>query len=61
MKKEKMSLENIRGKMNRMEMRNIMAGSGSCQCGSSCVVNIGGVSLGGTCSSIGSLCWCRIN
>jgi len=29
MKTIKMSLENVRGKMSRKEMRNIMAGSGS--------------------------------
>lgn len=36
MKTLKMSLENIRGKMSRKEMRNIMAGSGGGVCGSSC-------------------------
>ena len=30
MKTLKMSLENIQGKMSRMEMRTIMAGSGEC-------------------------------
>ena len=38
MNKLKMSLENIQGKMSRMEMKNIMAGSGNdpCNNGSSC-------------------------
>jgi len=33
MNKLRMSLENIQGKLSRKEMRNIMAGSGSTDCG----------------------------
>ena len=38
MKKNKMSLANIQGKLSRAEMKNIMAGSGSSgsNCNSSC-------------------------
>jgi len=31
-----MSLANIKGKLSRAEMKNIMAGSGDAACGSSC-------------------------
>lgn len=31
MQTKKMSLENIKGKLSRAEMKNIMAGSGDCQ------------------------------
>lgn len=31
MKRQKMSLDNIQGKLSRAEMKNIMAGTGSCQ------------------------------
>jgi len=53
MKLLKMSLENIQGKMSRMEMRNIMAGSGSSDCSIPCTCN--GVSYGNVCSS--EECW----
>jgi hypothetical protein len=36
MKTLKMSLENIQGKLNRHEMKNIMAGSGENSCGNQC-------------------------
>lgn len=43
MEKIKMSLANIQGKLSRVEMRNIMAGSGTStcplSCGSKCVSN----------------------
>ena len=36
MQTKKMSLANIQGKLNRNEMKNIMAGSGDARCGSGC-------------------------
>jgi hypothetical protein len=53
MKTTKMSLANIQGKLSRVEMKNIMAGSGSSGCtvkcgnpGDSCVTDTGS---NGTC------------
>ena len=36
MQTQKMSLANIKGKLSRAEMKNIMAGSGAAGCNSSC-------------------------
>jgi hypothetical protein len=52
MKTVKMSLATIQGKLSRAEMKNIMAGSGTCptigKCGGSCSTELGG---GGVCVS----------
>ena len=52
MQTKKMSLATIQGKLSRIEMKNIMAGSGS---GSGCPTYCAG---GGTCSwkSVGCVC-----
>lgn len=55
MKRQKMSLANILGKLSREEMKNIMAGDApgekNCNstCDSSCSRNCGGVLTNGTC------------
>jgi len=42
MQTQKMSLANIKGKLSRAEMKNIMAGSGStiCTCGDSMITTV---------------------
>jgi hypothetical protein len=44
MKTTKMSLANMQGKLSRIEMKKIMAGSGTGKCGSNC-----GGDFGATC------------
>jgi hypothetical protein len=68
MKISKLSLENIKGKLSRSEMKNIMAGSGTdpmsdCYCGQTrCVkANRSGLLTTGTCQSIMNVCLCIIS
>jgi phosphotransferase system HPr-like phosphotransfer protein len=53
MKTLKMNLENIQGKMNRKEMRNIMAGGSGSNCTIKCTCN--GTDYGTVCSI--QECW----
>lgn len=54
MQTKKMSLANIQGKLSRAEMKNIMAGSGSCPSGQfTCTCN--GTNYG--CVSSTQECW----
>ena len=54
MKTTKMSLANMQGKLSRMEMKNIMAGSEDSSCGY-CSDRVNGVACGGN-----SKCKCQI-
>lgn len=60
MQTQKMSLANIKGKLSRAEMKNIMAGSGSSgQCGSSCS---GSCKIkGGPCDGVTGVCGSNSN
>lgn len=63
-KLEKMSLANVKGKLSRKEMSNIMAGSGIGNCGTSrCSVYSGGSTSTGNCVGYQSgnyvTCYCN--
>ena len=50
MQTQKLSLANIKGKLSRTEMKNIMAGSGSTSCSSGpCTLFVDGITYSGTC------------
>lgn len=58
MQTQKMSLANITGRLNRHEMKAIMAGSGV-SCSGSCDVTVNGTTTKGTCkTTTNGLCYC---
>ena len=58
MQTQKMSLANIKGKLSRVEMKNIMAGSLT-TCSGSCDVTVNGTTTKGSCKTTDKgLCYC---
>jgi hypothetical protein len=53
MKKTKMSLANIQGKLTKQEMKKIMAGSGQSKCGEWCQSTYDCLWLGQSCNKCG--------
>lgn len=59
---KKMSLATVQGKLNRAEMKNIMAGGAdlATTCKTSCSKKVGATIYAGHCSQSGSLCSCSV-